>query len=86
MSDECKDFITKLLEKDASKRLGALNDVEEVLAHPWLNQIDTKQILDKTLEAPMKPKVSDDPFDLSNFIDKCTKEQIVDSEIPEVMK
>ena len=40
ISDECKDFITKLLEKDPKKRLGSQNDIEEVLAHPWLESLD----------------------------------------------
>lgn len=35
MSDECKDLITKLLEKDPANRLGTNGGIEEILAHPW---------------------------------------------------
>jgi serum/glucocorticoid-regulated kinase 2 len=35
MSDDCKDFITKMTQKDFKKRLGHKNDVEDVISHPW---------------------------------------------------
>lgn len=35
VSDNAKDLINKLLEKDMDERLGSKNDVDEVLAHPW---------------------------------------------------
>ena len=39
ISDECKDFILKLLDKKADTRLG-VNGLDEVLAHPWLSGLD----------------------------------------------
>ena len=36
MSDECKDFIAKLLDKKADSRLGTDGGYQTVLAHPWL--------------------------------------------------
>ena len=55
MSEECKDFITKLLDKSANTRLGTVGGIEAVLAHPWLDEIDAERILEKTIEAPTKP-------------------------------
>jgi len=55
MSDECKDFITKLLDKSANTRLGTQGGLDAILAHPWLDQIDSERILEKTIEAPTKP-------------------------------
>ena len=39
-SDLAVDFINKLLIKNRDKRLGALNDAAEVLAHPWFANVD----------------------------------------------
>lgn len=39
MSDESKDFIGKLLDKDPSKRLG-VNGPDDVINHPWFKSID----------------------------------------------
>ena len=35
MSKEAEDFISKLLEKNPSKRLGTKGGLVEVLSHPW---------------------------------------------------
>jgi len=40
VSAEAKDFITKCLNRDASKRLGANNDVKDLLSHPWFKDIN----------------------------------------------
>ena len=65
MSDECKDFISKvsyflnkicqLLEKDPANRLGSKNGLEEILGHPWLQSIDFGKLDKKEIEAPFKP-------------------------------
>ena len=41
--------------KNVDERLGSNGDIDEVLAHPWLNSLDPKQILAKQVAAPMKP-------------------------------
>ena len=41
MTAECKDFITKCLEKEPGKRLGSIGDIEEILTHPWFRDFDT---------------------------------------------
>jgi serine/threonine kinase 32 len=55
MSSECKDFITKLLEKNSQNRLGTAGGLQEVLNHPWLAQLDHEKVLEKSIEAPFKP-------------------------------
>ena len=69
MSEEFKDFINKVLDKNPATRLGAQGGVDELLAHPWLSTLDSNDILAKKIEAPMKPKLSNDPLDVSNFED-----------------
>ena len=63
MSDECKDFISKLLEKKPENRLGTQGGLDEVLAHPWFAEIDPKTILSKEYPSPMKPILSENQFD-----------------------
>mmetsp|Transcript_42273 Transcript_42273/g.40498 ORF Transcript_42273/g.40498 Transcript_42273/m.40498 type:complete len:121 (+) Transcript_42273:1249-1611(+) len=82
MSDECKDFISKLLEKDPANRLGSKNGLEEILAHPWLGSINIQQLVDKGIEAPFKPKLSEDIMDVSNFDQQFTNEEAINSVIP----
>jgi serine/threonine protein kinase len=40
VTDDAKDFISKLLTKDPKKRLGSSGESTEVLAHPWFNGLD----------------------------------------------
>lgn len=55
MSQNCQDFITGLLQKEPSMRLGSKNGIREVLDHPWLRELDADKIKDKSIEAPFKP-------------------------------
>ena len=67
VSDECIDFISKLLVIDPNKRLGSKGGSEEVLAHPWLSSLDHQLIEQKKMMAEVKPNLSKDKLDLSNF-------------------
>ena len=40
MSAQCKDFITKLLDKKPESRLGTSGGNKEILSHPWFAGID----------------------------------------------
>jgi len=54
-----------------------------VLAHPWLKKLDPALILDKKVEAPLKPYFqSDDPLDTSNFFKCFTREEVKDTVVP----
>lgn len=44
-SEECKDFVRRLLESDPTKRLG-YNAIEEIERHPWFADIDWDHVLD----------------------------------------
>lgn len=35
VSNESKDLISKLLDKDKTRRLGRINGVEDIISHPW---------------------------------------------------
>ena len=72
VSDSCKDFINRLLEKDPNKRLGSKFDSLEVLNHDWLKEVDIQLLIAKKYKAPFIPQL-DENF-LDNFDPDFTKE------------
>ena len=40
-----------------------------MLAHPWFAELDHEKILDRRIEAPVRPTLSENVFDVSNFDD-----------------
>lgn len=84
-SEELKDLISKLLKREKDKRLGALNDKDEVLAHPFFANVDTESLLAKTAEPPYKPFINpNDPYFVSNFNSELLKlpprESVIDNQ------
>ncbi len=67
MSEECKDFISKLLDKDPQNRLGTKEGIAEIMRHPFFNDLNLDELVNKRLHAPFKPKLSEDVLDVSNF-------------------
>ena len=55
MSDELKDLITKLLDKDPKTRLGSTTDADEVVNHAWFRDLDWEGLMNKTIDLPNKP-------------------------------
>ena len=82
MSDEAKDMISKLLEKDPKKRLGYEGGIEEIISHPWFSDVDIDQLLNKQIEPPFIPKLSEDLTDVSNFDKEFTSTSLAQSFIP----
>ena len=82
VSDEAKDLLSKLLVKNQKERLGINGGFEEIKKHPFFKDIDFKAIEEKKVEAPFKP-VLEDSFDVRNFDEEFTSEELVSSEIPE---
>jgi len=56
LSPFAQDFLTKILNKDPSERLGA-NGIEEILNHPFLETIKWKDLAIKNVKSPYIPKV-----------------------------
>lgn len=59
VSDEAKDLIVKLLNKDRCNRLGSCG-IDEILAHPWFSDLDINALLAKQLPPPYVPRISED--------------------------
>lgn len=47
VSEELKDFVRKLMNKDPKKRLGSNRDAEEVKNHDWLNGFEWDKLVKK---------------------------------------
>ena len=75
ISDQGKDIINQLLNKDQTKRLGSKSDSLEVLAHPWFAEIDVSLLLDRKLPAPFIPELKNWE---ANFDKEYTKENAND--------
>ena len=83
ISDDCKDFIMKCLEKDPKKRIASKEGVSEVLQHPWFKDLETGKMFNKMYKAEFKPQLSRDQMDISNFDKMFTREEAVVSVIPQ---
>jgi len=47
ISEVSEDLIKRLLEKDPKKRLGSSNDANEILEHPFFDEIDRDELMEK---------------------------------------
>lgn len=50
LSKEVKDLINKLLNKNPMYRIGTNGGKEEIMKHPWFNDINWKKVYDKKNE------------------------------------
>ena len=81
LSDDAKDVIKKLLEKNPKKRLGAQNGIEEIKKHPFFASLDFDDIVQKKLKAPFIPELANDT-DVQYFDEEFTNEEVGMSYIP----
>ena len=61
-TQESMDFINKLLQRKAKKRLG-YNGVEEIKNHAWMKDIDWDLLFKKKIDAPYIPSAKKENFD-----------------------
>jgi len=66
LSKELQDLLHKLLDKNPEKRLGSLNDFEDIKNHPWFKSIDWTMMINKKCEPPTIPYVKSE-LDTRNF-------------------
>lgn len=60
VSDDAKELIDKLLQKNPEDRLGTHGGVEEILAHKWFADLDRQAVMNKSIPSPYIPKVKSD--------------------------
>ncbi|PPJ56814.1 hypothetical protein CBER1_05935 [Cercospora berteroae] len=66
LSAEGRSFVKGLLNRNPAHRLGAKGDAEELMAHPFFNDIDWVALGKKSIAPPFKPKLKGE-LDTSNF-------------------
>jgi len=71
-SDDAKDLISKLLERDPSKRL---IDPVQIKQHPFFKSIDFEKLLNKEITPPFVPDVQS-PEDVGNIDSEFLEESI----------
>ncbi|PVI04549.1 serine/threonine protein kinase-like protein, partial [Periconia macrospinosa] len=72
-----RDLLTRLLDRNAEKRLGA-KGAAEIKAHYFFHSIDWRKLLERKYEPSFKPNVAD-AKDTTNFDDEFTREAPTDS-------
>lgn len=85
ISDQARDIIVKLLKKNPKKRLGSEADSLEVLSHPWFEDLDWCELLEKKIPAPYVPKTGGTDW-ISNFDADFTNKAIRETRLPQNMK
>ena len=73
LGPDAKDFLTRLLNKNPKKRLGANmpKDMTTIKTHRFFRKIDWKKLENRELEPPFKPLITD-PELAENFSDEFT--------------
>jgi len=66
LSQEGRNFVKGLLNRNPAHRLGAKGDAEELMAHPFFSDVDWNALSKKTTQPPFKPKLKGE-LDTSNF-------------------
>ncbi|KAI9472278.1 MAG: protein kinase A catalytic subunit [Benjaminiella poitrasii] len=59
ISEEAKDFVTRLLERDPTKRLGSQGDVAEVKTHAFFKDVNWDVVYKKQMQLPFAPEVEE---------------------------
>jgi serum/glucocorticoid-regulated kinase 2 len=77
MSPSAKSLLSRLIERDPTKRLGT-NGADEIRKHPYFGTIDWNLLMQKKIQPPFKPMVESER-DTSNFDDTFTSEAPTDS-------
>lgn len=75
ISDDMKDFITRLLQKNCELRLGYKEDGEEIKRHPVFKDIRFEDIEKENIEPPIKPEIFG-KNDCGNFDEELIEEEI----------
>lgn len=81
LSAPAQDIITKLLERDPSRRLGT-RSFDDIKNHAFFSTIDWNLLLQKKLPTPFTPRITN-ASSAENFDSEFTSEEAVNSVVPE---
>jgi len=81
LSDNARDLLLKLMDKNAATRLGGgPKDAEEIMAHPWFENINWYAIYNKVVPPPYKPQL-DNPASTKHFSEEFTQMRMTPQDI-----
>ncbi|CAD8095310.1 unnamed protein product [Paramecium sonneborni] len=76
LSPEVKDLIKLLMIKDPNKRLGSKNGVDDILSHPWFQDVDISKYIQKQIDPPYFPDLTKLQFKSPTTNDRILFEQL----------
>ena len=86
VSEDAKNIISKLLEKDPNNRLGK-NGLKEIQKHPFFNSINFEDLKKKKVKCPFKPEIITEDSELTkNFDEEYLNLDIEESPVGEWVK
>jgi hypothetical protein len=62
-SDECLDFVNRLLQRRPEQRLGFSGGAQELKGHPWIRDLNWKKLSSRDIESPFIPLMKKADFD-----------------------
>ena len=80
LSTEGRNFVKGLLNRNPRHRLGANNDAQELIEHPFFHDVDWHALGQKNVTPPFKPKLSSN-LDVSNFDPEFTNAMTTSSSL-----
>lgn len=81
VSEDAKDLILRLLDKNKSTRLGA-NGIDEILNHPWFANLDIPKLLKREITPPYIPEITSDLAYFDQKLVNQTDTEIAESILP----
>ena len=86
VSEDAKNIISKLLEKDPNNRLGK-NGLKEIQKHPFFSSINFEDLKKKKVKCPFKPEIITEDSELTkNFDEEYLNLDIEESPVGEWVK
>ena len=81
VSQNAKDLITLLLNKNPKKRLGSNNGFEDIKTHSFFKSINFNDVINKKIKPKYKPKIGNKLLEIENYNVEFTYEDLINSEI-----
>ena len=78
ISEECEDFLEKILKKAPEERLGSIAGSLEIMSHPWFQKMNWSDLTQKKVKPPYQPYTDEKDW-VKNFDPIYTKEKPMDS-------
>jgi len=84
VSEQAEDLIRKLLNRDPAKRLGYESGANEILEHPFFDELDIDDLMEKKIKAEYIPEIKEEnKYDLEFFDKDITELEAKESFIDE---